>query len=634
MFDSFDFQNPGALWGIALGLAPLLIFLFLKRSPKVISWGAMRFLRHAEERVRRRSRFLEILRLFCQTLGILTLILAVSSPFWKLDSEIDYPTRASANGSSAYLIIVDASASVQETTRAEKAQRLVSVWRSAWLSRVENADIHVVSTSENAVVNWSETLEKIRKLTYGETPRKWREIVMISDFTDSPETLQKFLTEIRALAPGAECRAISVFETVPNVALTALEPIHTPVLSGRKNMVKATLYNDSERVAVGVRVDFRLRRQMEGEGVSAHYETVKTGRKWIEIPIQGEKNITWETEILEPGKYVFEAELSVSEAEQDAFLPDNAIRYDFEAQDVARFLIVETWDENSEAKNTEIARKTTGTTFLRAALEGIFTGRYPDSIEVPLKIETLADVDIATYDLNGFHVVFFCEPTVFTEKEAEVLENYVENGGAVWFFLGKSATQEGLAPLSAILPAKLLKKMEKETVKNIHPVLLQERHAVTEIFRENPDSGLETASISEFLSLGAFPESTTVLRLSNERPLLVLREFRRGRTAMSAISANTAGSALPLLPVWLPLVDRTVHFLITASPIGRHPEAERLNISCSATEIPAGWRFRRVQLSNLEWSKTITNQPLISVLFLVAAMMFAIAGFCLPKKTR
>ncbi|MDO4630259.1 MAG: BatA domain-containing protein, partial [Planctomycetia bacterium] len=179
----FEFQNPSVLWFLVLGLVPLLIFLFLKRSPKIIHWGAMRFLRRAQEQVRRRSRFCEILRLFCQTVGIMALILAIASPSWVIDSEISQDkkntsdmnsqkstrTEKKTGGKSAFLLILDTSASMQETVRAEKAQRLASIQRGDWLSQMENStgnEIHIITTGENIVADWPSTLEEVRKITF------------------------------------------------------------------------------------------------------------------------------------------------------------------------------------------------------------------------------------------------------------------------------------------------------------------------------------------------------------------------------------------------------------------------------------------------------------------------------------
>ncbi len=663
MFDTLDFQNPSALWGLTLVFAPLLIFLFLKRSPQVIPWGAMRFLRHAQNQVRPRSRFREIFRLFCQTVGILSLILAVATPFWSTNSEIEQIEKTSLTSSeTAFLIVVDTSASMQETTRSETAQQLVSVQRGAWLSQTkasENAEIHVITTGDSTVADWSTTLEKIREIIDSNKKPNWREIVVVSDFTDTPETLHNFLTDVKTLAPEATCRAMSVFEAVPNVALVALEPPHTPILSEQKTSVTATLQNDSDTPVIGVCVDFSLQKWVqEKEIASSHYETVKTGQKWVDIPAHDKKSVTWETEIQESGEHIFVAELSVSETAQDTFLMDNSLHFGFNAQKEARFLMVETWGENLEPENTGNFRKTAGTHYLRAALEGIFSGRYPETTRTILKMETLTEADLATYDLSTFHAVFLCEPTIFTPKEAEVLQNYVENGGALWLFPGNRTTPETLAPISAILPAELLKNEEQDKTETVlTPVLPPEEEDLTEIFRQNPDSGLETAPISHAFSLRVYPESTTVLQLNDGRPLLVLRKItgksetqNGGRTVISAISADTAGSTLPLLPVWLPLVDKTIHFLTSISKfpvengekneistildaIHIQSESASLNRPCASVEIPTEWKFRHVQLTDLKPQHTVPRQPLISVLFLITAVTFFVAGVCLPRST-
>ncbi|MDO4629762.1 MAG: hypothetical protein Q4C70_11320, partial [Planctomycetia bacterium] len=209
------------------------------------------------------------------------------------------------------------------------------------------------------------------------------------------------------------------------------------------------------------------------------------------------------------------------------------------------------------------------------------------------------------------------------------------------------------------------KKSEIKAETVINPILPPERHGITDIFRENPDSGLETVPISHAFTLRAHPESMTVLQLSDGRPLLILREIPKkkvknetkngGRTAMSAVSADTAGSALPLLPVWLPLVDKTVHFLTAMPklPIEKEnsdelntdfyrineinlnaliSESTSLNHPCPTTEIPVEWQFRHVHSEDLEPRHIATPQPLISLLFLLSASAFFVAGYCLPKK--
>ena len=75
------FVNPALLWGLGLGVVPILIHLLARRQVQLVDWGAMQFLLEAERENRRRVQLEQWLLLALRCLAMSLLGLVFARPF-------------------------------------------------------------------------------------------------------------------------------------------------------------------------------------------------------------------------------------------------------------------------------------------------------------------------------------------------------------------------------------------------------------------------------------------------------------------------------------------------------------------------------------------------------------------------
>lgn len=666
-------------------------------------------------RVKRRNRFREWLCVGLQTLGIFCVVLAAAVPASSVflpgqtdealnsSSEAGFRSKYGSDGAFR-LFIIDDSASMGASletnsifashfSRLEAALRAGRCLKSAQERQPGNASVRVLpvrlssldpaslapqtnSSSDfgsdfrsafgfevrsqsafpslfpqNASVEWEQTLEDVR-IQLGNSARNCTEVVVFSDFTDSPAKLAAFLESVAKLTPNAAHRLLSSFAPASSLALANLEAVSSPVLAKQPVSMRLTVRNDSDVSSPSVCVELTLLAmepsagspsgalspaERSALGNSRPYHRVKTFQKWVAPTARQETQVEFPIEFPAAGEYVLEAALKPSSF-QDQFPEDDVFHLALNVKDSARFLIVEAWDPKFAPG------RTAGAFYLKAALEGIFSGRFPNTEKPILSVECQQDSDLGGQDLTGVDALILCGIPRFTPEEAERISAYVRGGGAVWAFPGAQTSEQTFQPLASVLPGTAAEKersVPDGTV--LHPDLPPERFPLIEIFRQNPDSGLRNVSVSKWVPIQPAADAQTVLRLTNGAPLWLVREVRDGasrpgRTVLSAISADTAGSTFPLLPVWLPLADQTIHFLTSAAsplPTGFSAncptqESARLNERCPMTSFPADWEFQEAATLSEISEPAPTSLP-VTLLFLTAAAAWLGAGFCVPR---
>ncbi|HET6424155.1 MAG TPA: BatA domain-containing protein, partial [Planctomycetaceae bacterium] len=72
--------NGGMLLGLATIVAPLLIHLFVRRSPPVVDWGAMQFLPSAQ-RAQRTIMLHDVWLLMLRIVVVALLVIALARPW-------------------------------------------------------------------------------------------------------------------------------------------------------------------------------------------------------------------------------------------------------------------------------------------------------------------------------------------------------------------------------------------------------------------------------------------------------------------------------------------------------------------------------------------------------------------------
>lgn len=596
----FIFTRPAALWALVLCALPALIYWFRRRQKSVVRWGAMRFLAAAQEKVQRKNRLMELLILGLQTLALLCVVLASAGMSLKSEFEAVSDSAVSSN-----LWILDVSDSMNAQwnggpeTRLDAAKRLIPKGQTM----IEVSDWRKVPELPKAPISC---------------------VTLLSDCPADP-TFTAFLKELKEKTPGAAHHLVSVFSPVQNLWVSRLELTQTPALAEGKQTVKLTVRNDSASSRDAVLVELALEKKDSKNG----FLPVQKGEKWLKIAPSSEASAQWEVKFPEAGEFRVTARLKT----RDDFPADDSRSVTIQAKEAARFLISESFQP---AANVSEAAQTEAAPNLRAALSALFSARCPEvAVEKILRVDSVQDADFSALDLAACDAVFLLNPPFFTEAEAQNLRSYVQNGGALWVFPGNQTKPETFEPLADFLPAVVSGEMKSKEesqseAENVTPKIPDGPRRVVELFAQNPQSGLEAAPVFQWFSLKPAEDSVVELELSTGEPLLVTRDFGRGRTAISAIPADSRSSAFPLLPVWVPLVDQTLHFLTSAGGLDSTAnclaeESARLGAPVEPASIPLSWEFRT--LSPTETGEvTLKKHFLAPLLYTAAALALFLAS--------
>ncbi len=678
MFESVVFLQPEILWGTIFCFLPIGIFWFFRPKPTPIAWGAMRFLKKAHDSTKQRTRLREILTLTFQTLALASILGAAAFPIINVKktenstkSAEPEPVRAAK---SVCLFIFDNSSSMLAPFDAKSAQKTGSVTRFEavrnagiarthfWESRPETPEFIVVPTvgnetfsnmnnvqPENGASDWRKTLERVKNL-----PREKRgvctEVVILSDLTDDSEVLSNFVSEIEKLTPHAKHYLISAFRTVPNLAISELEMLETPVLFGVESLVCVTISNDSEKNAQKQLVELTIPHRLDSvSGAESNVFWTQPLQKWVDVPAHGSAKITFSVKFPQTGSYTIEARLNPkpnSKIFKDSFFLDDSFDVQVSVQDSARFLIVEAWNPGfSNAQES-------GSFYIQAALNAICDGTYPPGNRGPnrgklLQTDVRQDADLSQWDLTSYDAVFLCGIPLFTEQEVLKIKEYVQSGGGVWFFTGPQTTEHSFAAVQSILPA-VVTGAERENPKDeeaLTLVLTEQKHFITQIFRTHAPSGIETVPIYRWTPIqpeSLNSENQTLLQFSNGKPFFRIRDFPNGgRVALSAVSADLSGSSFPLLPAFVPFVDRTLHFLTSArsvAPAAKNcpaSESKALNVSQASQIASNSWTFQDASLCSESQSWNVQKSILAQILWLSAGVLLFLSVILQkkPEKT-
>ena len=170
-------------------------------------------------------------------------------------------------------------------------------------------------------------------------------------------------------------------------------------------------------------------------------------------------------------------------------------------------------------------------------------------------------------DLTQYECVFLCNVAQFTEREAAVLQSYLNFGGGLVFFLGDQVQPENYNRLLAatndsdkhVLPARLGSPVEAGEF-GLDP--LGYRHPLVAAFRDAEQTGLLTTPLQTYFQLQLAQPTRAQVALATGKgdPLIVEETIGRGRSIVVATNADVSWTAMPMWPSYVPLVQEMLLF--------------------------------------------------------------------------
>ncbi|MEE9404248.1 MAG: BatA domain-containing protein [Algisphaera sp.] len=450
---------------VAVGL-PVLIHLLSRLRHQRVDWGAMRFLRLAYQRQRRRLRFERWLLLLVRCALVALAGLALAGPVFTGALAKWGEGAAGGDGAGPLHVVVDngitgyayVSAAGESQTRFDRVRRqaaALSQGASAsgravrfWPAAPEaNGGASQEVASLDAIqqqpipVNWAATLARVKQAQshLKASGASSGTVVLLSDWSRGAVWDLAQGADDNGAAVGASARDTTLWVSAPepgatNVQVQAVRPRRSMVLLGESD------------AAVGVEVTLRR----FGTSLEAHQSTVEVMLKAVGLDVRTTRELHWAagqasaTVALElpihtsrPGTGVLTAQVQGA-ASGEVFALDD-VRYGLVA--LRRSFAVTLVDAADEGG---LAEGLTGADFVRAALApgGTNTGAFALTVKDPSVLREAGDWE----DTDA---VLVLRPDRLIASAWTRLHDFAAAGGVVWVFTPPEAVVSPSTPPEA-----------------------------------------------------------------------------------------------------------------------------------------------------------------------------------------
>jgi N-terminal double-transmembrane domain len=564
------FLNPFVLFGLAAAAIPIVLHIFNLRKLQTIEFSTLSFLKELQKTKIRRLKLRQLLLLFLRTLLVILIVLAFSRPTLKgsLPSGLAEQAKTTAvilfddsqsmtasdeqgellrqaknsaasivnllkDGDEVFLVKLS-DVSTDGTKEIPSSQRNFSAIRSA-LKEIKPSSIH--RTIEDALRFASRLLASSKNFN--------KEVYVISDFqsgslesklnvSNAVERLFAATTQFFLVPLGKrELQNVSVESIeIPN----AIFEVHKPFVIKAKLVNHAasdvqnhvvSIYQDGDRVAQKG-VDIR-----SGQSVETDFTLVPKNAGFLEGTI---------------------------ELEDDELEFDNRRFFTVHIPEEFRVLLV--------GNSSDL-------TYLRLAL----STRLSDTSAI-LKMTESAFGRLSTSLLSNIDVIVLSDPPELTSSQMSILKTYLQNGGGVLIFPGAHtavsafnisiAAALGISTIAAVDSQPGSSQgtglsVEFEKVDLRHPLfvgMFEKDETKQSTGTLHSERILESPRVLKSLHFTPTPHSKTVITLSNGYPFLIEERIGNGRTLMFSVAANTEWSDLPLKGLFVPLMHRSLAYLV------------------------------------------------------------------------
>ncbi len=332
-----------------------------------------------------------------------------------------------------------------------------------------------------------------------------------------------------------------------NLAVTSLATAQPLAIVGREVLLEAQLRS----FAAGPR-DHQLAELL----IDGH----RAGESYVDLPAGGQAPVSFRYRFETPGEHVAEVRLAA-----DALDVDN---HRYQVLRVRDHLAVLCVDGKPAGGGLAGA-----TDYLTLALNP--DAGQADSTEL-VKPEVVAESGLVERDLAQYDCVFLANVGQFTAGEANLLENYLKQGGGLVFFLGDQVlperyNRELLRAGGGVLPARIeglapMGQYRFDPLDYLHPLV--------QIFKDRESSGLLTTPVYRYFRLAprADVESKVALGFTDGDPAIVEAPIHRGRSVVIATDGSlssvdpatkTPWTTMPAWPSFVPLVQETLMLVVS-----------------------------------------------------------------------
>ena len=525
------FLAPLFFVGLAALAIPVLIHLTQREKKMVQQFPSLMFVRRIPYQTVRRRKLRDIALLCVRLAALMLIVAAFARPFlWR-------PNAATAIGATAreVVVLLDQSYSMAYADRWDRAKaaardainRLGPSDRASVVLFSSGADIALRSTGEKdrliasmdgatptaAATRFGPAL-KVAGSILAESPLPRKEAILISDFQ-------------RSGWRGEEGARLPAGSTLTPVTIGG--PADKPNASVTSAALSRSTFSDQERVTVTAAVANRTVAPVASDSL-----TLEIGGRAIQtLPLniapEGSASVAFQPFTV-PSKNM---RVTVR-AGNDALATDNVFNLVISPSAPVRIVVVDSGN-----------RAGAGLYLMRAL--GI--GDAPK-----FDILSRQPAAVSDEDLRRASVVLLNDVDVNVGLGRR-LQRFVQDGGGVFIAAGPRATWPQEAD---ILPASLSQPIDKSRGESARVGALEYGHPVFEVFRAPRSGDFSTARFYAYRSVAAAPNTQVLARFDAGTPALVERKVGSGHVMLWASTLDLSWSDLPLKPVFLPFIHRSM----------------------------------------------------------------------------
>ena len=555
------FLHPLMLAGLAATAIPVVIHLLSRRRYVDVTWAAMRFLRAADDRNRRRLKLEDLLLLALRCAVLALLAVAAAAPVLGRLAPV-------ARGSVTAVVVIDCSASMTGTdgvaSRFDRAKAVADQLVAGLPAGSAVAVLMASDTVAPLIPTPTHDLTLARKLIAAAplTDRSThllpavraaldllrpiqgaKELDLITDGQRGGWGNPADVAAVLRGAPDVSPRVVLVGPAVTrNVGLADLRPAGDLTPAGRPLRFEATVTNYGDDVIRDLPV--RLSVDAGPPTAEATVDRLPPGESRV-VPLYAK--------LPTPGPHAVTATLP-----PDRLPADDRRTVVVRGVGRLRVLLV---DGNATERNDRSAAA-----YLRAALLPVPPDRRADYF---VQVSAVPPSALPATQLNNYAAVCLAGLPPVDATTANAVAAYVRGGGGLIVFPDRSPPDSPFAALH-LLPASV-GPIHGDAA---HPLPLSAGpfdHPIASLWNDAANGSPAAAHVFRAATLTPDPTTTAdagpakvVLRFADGSPFAMERPFGRGRCVLFAVAADTAASDLPDRGgLFVPLVYRSLAAVVT-----------------------------------------------------------------------
>lgn len=579
-----SFLNPLLLLG-ALGVAsPIIIHLLAKKRVKRVVWAAMRFLKVTVQRNQRRMNLEDVILLLMRCALVCLIAFALARPALRQSG------LAIFGGSETAFILLDNSGSMSASdgaeTRFEKARKAAGEVLDA-LPPGSSAALWLVSdTAREAVPQPTHDLAMVRKVLRDakrsdqatDIPHAVQRVIDAAQKQDAAQKHLYLITDAQATGWKGTGATRTLLEPVKkeilsriilvgdseerNLAVTGLRLGSALATVNQPLRFEATVSNFGTEAATNVGVSLAI-----NEEAPSDEQTLET------IPAGGKsKSIALFATFREPGYHTVTVRIP-----GDRCTFDDSRTFAVKVIDEIHVLLVD-GQPGTEPRDSEVF-------YLRNALT-------PVPLEMRdrffIKAKTVGAGEFESVALKDFDTVVLANVTDLSPAGLNSLDAYVRNGGGLMVFPGERINtafyNEQMHATTGLLPAAFTELRGEIAPPDRQQIFFglqtsNYQHRITEPWRDAKAGSLGTAQFYKAFALlppkvSDIPADTgtaaVVVSFISGGAAMMEKTIGMGRVVQFASTASARWTDLPVRPVFLPLIHRTLGHILAR-------QEERLN---------------------------------------------------------